>query len=202
MKKWITFTLCMMTVSSMTACGPTANTAPTRQETVSSAEVSSAEESSDDPVIGMPNPFIDCSTLEEAADIAGFTIHVPDTVNGYTERTIMAVDQELIQVIYTNHDPLEELTDEELNDLNWEEVDFDSEDLLIRKARGDEDISGDYHQYTETNVAAADGLQVTTKGNDGTVHVAIWTDNGYTFAITAHNAMSSEEMLTLVSLVK
>jgi hypothetical protein len=57
--------------------------------------------------------------------------------------------------------------------------------LLIRKAAGADDISGDSTNYSEINTVAAGGLQVTMKGENGTVSVATWTDGGYTYAVDA-----------------
>ena len=77
MKKLITMILCVLTVCSLAACGS-----------------KSASNGNNE----IPNPFIDCNTLEDAAKIAGFDITVPDAIDEYTDRTIQAVDKDLIQV--------------------------------------------------------------------------------------------------------
>ena len=53
-------------------------------------------------------------------------------------------------------------------------------EIRIRKASGNEDISGDYTQYTDTNIATIGELKVTMKGENGQTNLATWTDNGYT----------------------
>lgn len=148
-----------------------------------------------------PNPFTDCATLEEAVKIAGFDFSSPDTVEGYSQKHIMAVKNELIQIIYTNEDEYSEMS-EELNNVNGEEMGFERDDLLIRKAAGNEDISGDYNEYAEINMVAVGGLQVTMKGDNGKINVAIWTDSEYTFAIVTSNAISSDKMTELIANIK
>ena len=66
------------------------------------------EINADVPEIGgmqIANPFIDCGNLAEAAEIAGFAITVPETVDGHSNKLIQAVAGEMIQVFYTTGDP-------------------------------------------------------------------------------------------------
>lgn len=41
--------------------------------------------------------------------------------------------------------------------------------VLIRKAAGSDDITGDYNDYSETDTAEANGSTVTLRGEDGMV---------------------------------
>ena len=75
----------------------------------------------------IPNPIVDYETLEEAATAAGVTLKVPENVQGYSEKTFQAIAKEIVQVVYSNNENR----------------------LFIRKANGDEDISGDYNLYKE-----------------------------------------------------
>lgn len=47
-------------------------------------------ESTED-LVEIPNPFIDCDSLEDAKKIAGFEIRVPDAIDGYSDRFIQAI---------------------------------------------------------------------------------------------------------------
>ena len=47
----------------------------------------------------MVNPFIECDTLSEAAEIAGFEFDVPDQVTEGYDVLINAINGQLIQVI-------------------------------------------------------------------------------------------------------
>lgn len=131
---------------------------------------------------GVLNPFTDCAGLCEAEKIADFKACIPDVIEGYTQETIEAVEKEMIQVIFRKE--------------------TSSEELFIRKALGSEDVSGDYNSYPERNRVSVDGLKVTTKGEKGKVYVAVWENNGYTYAITANTGISKENVIELIKNIK
>lgn len=112
--------------------------------------------------VQIPSPFTDCATLADAAKGAGFEMTAPDTLDGYPERTIQVADREMIQVIFEN----------------------EAGSVTLRKAAGSDDVSGDYNDYGETGTRTVGNLTVSTRGENGLVNVATWTDGGYTFAIT------------------
>ncbi|MBO6271049.1 MAG: hypothetical protein J6N19_18120 [Clostridium sp.] len=130
--------------------------------------------------VQIPNPFMDYDTLADAAKAAGFELTAPDAVDGYLEKLIQVMNGSMIQIIFR---------------------DADENRLFIRKQAGSEDISGDYNSYTEINTVSVDGRQVTMKGENGHVSVAIWTDGAYTYAVTADKPMAQEAMTALVSAV-
>ena len=51
-----------------------------------------------------PNPWQECTSLEEAGKLAGFSFTAPESVDGYTERYIAAIENEIAQVIFSNSD--------------------------------------------------------------------------------------------------
>ena len=53
-----------------------------------------------DTIIGMPNPFIDYDSLEEAEKAVGFEINVPESIDGYSEKLISVMDGKMIQVCF------------------------------------------------------------------------------------------------------
>lgn len=127
----------------------------------------------------IPNPFVVCDTFEEAGKLAGFDFTAPATADGYQFKEISAIENEMAQIVYFNSDEMDGLTDEELNEIDWKKVDFSGHDLTIRKAPGDEDISGVYTEYPEMYQITVDGKEVTIKGEDGKVNVASWNAEGY-----------------------
>ena len=153
MKKLIAIILCGLTVCSLAACTG-------KPATSGNAEI--------------PNPFVDCATLADAAKLTGFDITVPDSIDGYDTRAIQVMDNKMIQVIY----------------------DKGENSLLIRKAAGSDDISGDYSEYSETSTVALGSLQVTMKGENGMVSVATWTDGGNTYAIDAQDVPMDVDAIT------
>lgn len=66
--------------------------------------------------------------------------------------------------------------------------------LCIRKAPGREDISGDYNVYPQ--VETVDGI--TLKGENGSVRLALWTADGYTYAVSLAQGATRREVLALV----
>ena len=160
MKKWIAIILCGLSVCSLAACA-------SKSATGGNAEI--------------PNPFVDCATLADAAKLTGFDIVVPDSVDGFDTRTIQVMDNKMTQIIYTKAD----------------------KNLLIRKQAGSDDISGDYSEYAETNTVTLGSLAVTMKGENGMVSVAIWTDGGYTYAVDTQDVpMSSDTIGALIGNVQ
>ena len=194
-KKWMALVLCAVLSLSLVACGTNGNntqndttddtsnstTDDTTNDTGSTNSGATDTDTSTDTADGsteIANPYVDCETLEEAGELAGFDISVPDEIDGgYTQGTIQAVENEMIQVIYTTEA---------------------GEEITLRKGTGTEDISGDYNEYAEENTLDVDGTSVTARGSDGLVYAATWTDGTYTYAITASAGLESDSVSALV----
>lgn len=125
----------------------------------------------------IPNPFQDCATLADAQKLAGFAFQVPDTVTGYADRSISAIANDIIQLRYDNQK---------------------DQSVLLRKAAGTEDVSGDYNTYDQVKTVTVKEKSVTMKGRDGKVFVAVWTQNGYSFAIDSDAGLSTDVVTALV----
>ena len=123
--------------------------------------------------IQIPDPWQECTSLEEAGKLAGFSFTAPESVDGYTERYIAAIENEIAQVIFSNGD--------------------DSE-LYFRKGVGGDDISGDYNTYDVTEEQTIDGHTVLCKGNDGLIYTATWTDGTYSYAVMCDASMNVEQL--------
>lgn len=129
----------------------------------------------------IPNPFAACKTLEEAGEIAGFTLSVPDTISGeFTNPVFRAMKGSLIEVIYGEGE----------------------QQIRIRKGSGDGNISGDYHVYPQSETATVGDVQVTLSGKDGKIYLATWADGGYSFAVQAGAGMSRDSMTALIQEVQ
>ena len=50
--------------------------------------------------VQIPSPFIDCASLAEAGEVAGFEMRAPESVGDYDRVFISAIDGELIDVLY------------------------------------------------------------------------------------------------------
>ncbi len=127
------------------------------------------------------NPFKDCDSLEDAAKIAGFELSCPDTVMESDSILIQAVENDMIQVIY-----------------------YQGEDevLRIRKSNSNEDITGDYNEYSEEVDQDIDGISVHLKGEDGEYSTISWTSDDYQYCILSSTALSVEDVSNLISSIK
>ena len=120
MKKAIIITLLAAMGMTLTACQSAA--ASEAANDTASANVNVGD--TDGESVQIPNPFVDCDTVEEAEDLCGMKISVPDSISGYGEKSVSVMDKQMIQVMFTN----------------------DNDDMTFRKAFGSDDISGDYNE--------------------------------------------------------
>ncbi len=179
-KKVSLMILCAATMLSMAACGEkqdktigaetTSQTVAENEDKIPTDGTVATEEILIDDNTQIPNPFVDCDTLADAAALADFDIIVPDSVDGYEERAITAMENDMIQVLYLHGD----------------------DQVCIRKAVGDEECSGDYNAYSEEQTVTVGDKEVTMRGNNGKVMVAVWSEGGYSYSIgvyayTQHN---------------
>ncbi len=114
--------------------------------------------------IDMINPFIDCRTLEEAEEIAGFEFNVPDDLEPDLEAQYRALEGKLIEVIY-----------------------FDRGEEIYRIRKGTEsDVSGDYNDYSVSVCVDASTWAGELKGyKEGLTNCAVWTgDDGFGYSLT------------------
>ena len=133
--------------------------------------------------VGVPNPFVEVKTLDEAYKIAGFNLSVPTTYGDYKKQVIQAIEDDMVEVIYFN--------------------DTDNEGLRIRKAKGTDDISGDYNEYKNVETVKVGEYDVTEKGDEGNIFIVTWTDGTYSYAIDTDRAeLSKKDVANLISNIK
>ena len=128
----------------------------------------------------IPNPVVPAGSLEEAAEITGFNLSVPDKIEGYEDISVQVISKELIQVIYDNGET----------------------DIYIRKAKGQEDISGDWNEYPDVAEETIGGKTCTVKKKDGKVYVVLWTADGYTYSVQSNDGFDASLTETLVTLTE
>ena len=134
--------------------------------------------------VEVPNPFVEVKTLDEAYKIAGFTLSVPTTYEDYKKQVIQAIENDMIEVIYI-------------------EEESGYEGLRIRKAKGTDDISGDYNEYKNVENVKVGDYDVTEKSDGKNIFVATWTDGTYSYAIDIDRAeLSKEDIENLISNIK
>lgn len=189
MKKFFAILISALLLFSLAACGSQNESKPSESSDVPSSSDSTSEpessdsssepESSDSQQI--PNPFVDCGTLDDAAKLAGFTFELPEALDAKGERTIQAIENELISVLYSGEGDAE---------------------VLVRKGAGEEDVSGDYNTYENETTAEVDGAVVTLRGNGELVNLATWVRDGHAFSLYISAGAEAQEFTDLIAGIK
>ena len=124
------------------------------------------------------------ASMQQATELTGFTMRIPEGKAPYTEKTISVIGEDMIEVAYSKEEP-------------------SAVGYSIRKARAEGDISGDYTEYTESKEVDSEGRKVTLKGEAGTYSLALWEENGFSYAVKAQEKpMTEEEILEIVKAVE
>lgn len=168
MKKFIVYALSVVLTLTMAACAGNGDL---------DGIVTVGTEPHDDSMVReetlqIPNPWRECDTLEAAAKLAGFPFTAPESVEGFSEEDISAIENDIAQVTFRN----------------------EAASLCFRKGLGSEDISGDYNTYAVTETKNIDGKVVTCKGNEALVYTATWTDRTYAYAVTLDTGMTAQQL--------
>lgn len=160
MKKFILMTFCVIMTLSFVACGSKTSSEDITNQNGGQDQSTSVKLGENS--VQIPNPFVDCETIEEAEKLAGFEVQLPTNIpEVYVKTAIRVIENELVEVDFENGE----------------------NQICFRKAKGNDDISGDYNEYEEKNVIKVKEQDVNIKGNDGKVNVATWTDEEYSYAI-------------------
>ncbi|WP_432628388.1 hypothetical protein [Brotaphodocola sp.] len=199
----------LLTLVSMSACARHEAAAgaeiSTRAETTAN-EISAHEPTANETeqMASMPNPFTDHTSLADAQTAAGFSIKVPEAVQGVSANVFRTLGNEMIEVIYLRDYDAKNGQEDATADNSTSETSC-TEIARIRKGLYDKnsdtdsaDISGDYNTYSETSTSKIGTREVTMKGDNGMVKTAIWTDGGYAYSIST-DGISVDEISALIA---
>ena len=126
------------------------------------------------------NPFVYVSSIDDAAAGAGFEFTCPQSVEGYSKKDISYIKNNLFQVVFSDSD----------------------KKLYMRKARGNDDISGDYNIYNKKLQNKIGAYDITLKGRDDGFYVATWSHENFSYAVTSDSPVSEEQMNFFVNNMK
>ena len=123
-------------------------------------------------------------SMQQATELTGFTMRIPEGKAPYTEKTISVIGEDMIAVAYSKEEPF-------------------AVGYSVRKARAEGDISGDFTEYPDIREVDFEGRKVKLKGEAGTCSLALWEENGFSYAVKAQeNPMTEEEILEIVKAVE
>lgn len=126
--------------------------------------------------VTMVNPRQEVSTIAEAEKLTGFPMGVPEEYSGQKPSDIAVINEKVIRVSYGEGE---------------------KKLLTVTKGMSDEDVSGDYNEYAETDTHEYRGIEITTKGNDDLINMATWTIDRYSFAIQLTEGIDYSDLKSL-----
>lgn len=122
------------------------------------------------------NPNVEYQTLKEAEDAVGFEFGID--LSTFDNLTYTIINNEILEIEYEEN----------------------SQKLICRKAKGDEDVSGDFNKYDATYDVDVNGVNVTISTSSDNTLVTFNYD-GYAYSFSS-NYLSEDEMLKFVSEIK
>ena len=129
------------------------------------------------PTVTIANPFMTFDTLEEAEESAGLSMNLPEMVGEYIISIYRSMPDKMLEIIYT----------------------LDEDRIKVRKEAGDKDISGNYSAevYEDKDLQIED-LTIHLQCKEDRICNAIWTQDGYSYAMMADQGVSEQELKELV----
>ncbi len=126
------------------------------------------------------NEIIECRDIDELSQYAGFTIN-----------ELSDIPFESVACSYTWWFDL------------FAQIEYVGDDNAItyRVAESEEDISGDYNEYSQIQKETIGQNVVTIKGNDDQAYLAIWTAGKYAYSISSSEGIPYTEMMRMIDLV-
>jgi len=128
----------------------------------------------------LANEIIECRDIDELSQYAGFAINeLSDIPFDIVECSYIWWFDSFAQIEYVGDDNA----------------------ITYRVAESEEDISGDYNDYSEIQEETIGQNIVTIKGNDGLAYLAIWTAGKYSYSISSAEGISYTEMKRIIDLI-
>ena len=175
-----------LAVTAFTACG-TAKTTESKAESsaVESSEVAGSSEAASGTQAEAANPWMDVRDLKEALKETGVALEAPEEIGDFHLSHVQAVrDGGMVQVFYGGV------------------ADQTETQVLLRKAKSTEDISGDYTVYPEDHRADTAAGELRLRGQDGRVYLATWQRGDYSYSLSLAQGMEEAKVMEVISEIK
>ena len=79
---------------------------------------------------------------------------------------------------------------------------YETNTITLSQGAGSDDISGDFNEYDKTSEVTIGNLAVTMKGNNNTVSLAIWCNEGCAFSLYSDSPLTEDEFIRLIESIK
>ena len=171
-KRLLSGLLCVICVCSLCACGNT-------NETDVIPEQNTDDVTENPPVMQIANPWSDCTTIEEAEDIAGFNFDSVKSAEVNSISVMRGTDYNIVQIAF-----------------------YDGENkVTIRKANTEDSISGDYNIYKQEKPVIKDEVVISVRGNDNLYSLVEWSRNDYSYSISCEQGVEFEIIESYLNVV-
>ena len=170
--------LAAMLAVSMAAC----STADSNKENMAIGADSSQSAASENTQI--PNPWQEISSMQDAQNLAGFTLTGPETLH--------EMPMDFMQILPDEKEPVVEIRYDGKDD----------EYASIRKSTSKGDISGVYTQYADSKELLVGENTVLAKGNGDAYELANWSKGEYSYSLFVSGGVSQDELLQIVAEVE
>ena len=158
----------------------TAFSACATEKKAESKTESGAGESSD---TGLASSWTEVKDLKEALRETGIELYAPDTIGEFHQSAVQVMKDQggMVQVFYGGV------------------ADKTETQILLRKGKGEADISGDYTVYPEDRIANEEDFTVRLRGQDGRVYVASWQRGDYSYSLSLAQGMEEAKVMEVIS---
>ncbi len=126
------------------------------------------------------NPIVDYKSLGEAETAIGYSFMQPGMMpDGYAANRYMVIDNKTIEVNY----------------------DYDGSAISYRAMRNaaNDDISGNYNTYGQTNTLNYNNVDYNTMGDNDLISVANWRTGDMSYSLMFDNPVDSDTFQSIVS---
>ena len=134
------------------------------------------------PMVGMPNPIHEFSTIDEAAKYMNIMPHLPKVLPvGYNIESVSTINKDVLQVVYV-YQVGEDATRNQAA----------GKRIIYRVANTTGDISGNHNNYRVTATEKVNGTKVTFKGSDNMVYLASWIKDGQNHSLDFYRPVTRD----------
>ena len=135
---------------------------------------------SQQPPVQIASPIVESPDTSSLADALPFPLSLPAQLpEGYTLRSCSILNGEMAQLIYEK---------------NGSQLTYR---ITEQKNAPGDDISGDYNQYTQTQILERPWGQLTMKGDGTAWSLLLWSRGGYTCSVSTQAPLTESEAATL-----
>jgi len=131
--------------------------------------------------VQLVNPTKDVSSINELKTDLPFELEIPTKLpKEYTLDSTSIISGTLAQIEYISK----------------------NDSITFRMTPGNEDISGDYNNYSKEDKITIDGIEVTIKGDDRLYKVITWNNDNFSYSLTTTAGLSEDIIHEIIRNIK